>query len=186
MTHNGWAPPALNHVEMVYGPGERQLALSVLAALGCRTIDSGSLWGRGLIDPERELDDSNNLLYVSEVTPEQLALEHALGEAAAEGTALEASLAAFARRMGGEPQRSSHFGIRCPDRTSFDARIRSVEEAAQTPELKGRLELRTVLFPGDPGAVSPKLAQAFVWTDVVAAGVLFFGQHFELQLAVAP
>jgi hypothetical protein len=30
------------------------------------------------------------------------------------------------------------------------------------------------------------MAQAFVWTDVMASGILTFGQHLELQWHIAP
>lgn len=183
---NGWAPPALNHVELVYRPGERALALEVLEVLGCTTADSGGIWARGLVDPGRVAlaADSNNVLYVSEVPPEQWALEEGLREAMGSGT-LGSARHAFDERLRREPQRSAHFGIRLPDRVTFDARLEAVRDAAEQPELAGRLGVAGVFFPGDPGAVSPGLAQAFVWTDVVAAGLLVFGQHVELQLAVA-
>ena len=35
--------------------------------------------------------------------------------------------------------------------------------------------------PGDPGAYTDRMAQAFVWTDVMASGLLTIGQHIELQ-----
>ena len=35
--------------------------------------------------------------------------------------------------------------------------------------------------PGDPGSLTDTMIQAFVHTDVVAAGLLLLGQHFELQ-----
>jgi hypothetical protein len=166
---------------MVYRPGERRLALDVLETLGCATVDSGGTWASGLVDGTRP-PDSNNVVYVSEVTPEQWALEESL--AAGTSGAIGDAWSAFAHRLRVEPQRSSHFGIRCPDRSAFDARLEAVRQAAASPALAGRLDLVGVWFPDDPGAVSPRLAQAFVWTDVIAAGVLFFGQHIELQLAV--
>ena len=184
-TETGWAPPAINHVEMVYRPGERQLALRVLSVLGCATMDSGGTWARGLVDPARTglAGDSNNVVYVSEVTPEQWALEQELDAALSIGE-LSGPWATYAGRLRDEPQRSSHFGIRCPDRGAFDVRLDAVRRAGAEGELKGRIELAGVYFPGDPGAVSPGLAQAFVWTDVIAAGILAFGQHIEVQLAV--
>jgi hypothetical protein len=180
-----WAPPAVNHVEMVYRPGERQLALRLLETLGCATMDSGGIWARALVDAGRtELaGDSNNVLYVSEVTPEQWALEQALDESLSVG-ALHGPWSDYARRLRTEPQRSSHFGIRCPDRDSFDARLDAVRSAGAEGDLKGRVELVGLYFPGDPGFVSPRLAQAFVWTDVIASGILAFGQHIEVQLYV--
>jgi len=47
--------------------------------------------------------------------------------------------------------------------------------------LAGRLALSAVCHPDDPGTYAPNMIQAFVRTDVVAAGLLAFGQHVELQ-----
>ena len=49
------------------------------------------------------------------------------------------------------------------------------------PELDGRVTVSGVFFPGDPGAYTDRMAQAFVWTDVIASGLLTIGQHVELQ-----
>ena len=43
------------------------------------------------------------------------------------------------------------------------------------------MEVSGVFAPGDPGSLTDTMIQAFVHTDVVAAGLLAFGQHFELQ-----
>lgn len=42
-------------------------------------------------------------------------------------------------------------------------------------------EVAAVFGPGDPGAVVDTMVQAFVWTDVIASGLLTIGQHIELQ-----
>jgi hypothetical protein len=49
------------------------------------------------------------------------------------------------------------------------------------PELAGRVSVSGVFRPGDPGAYTDTMVQAFVRTDVVAAGLLAFSQHVELQ-----
>lgn len=60
--------------------------------------------------------------------------------------------------------------------------LESVREAgAHDPELAGRIQLSAVFAPGDPGSLTDTMIQAFVHTDVVAAGLLVLGQHFELQ-----
>jgi len=178
----GWGPPAVNHVELVHRPGERALARRLLDLLGCHTVDNGGVWVRGLVDPAREnVGDSNNLFYVSEATPEQWALEVALTSALADDGPLGPAWNGYRDRMRDEPQRSAHFGIRCVDQADFERRLDGIREAARTPELTGRLTVAGVYYPGDPGAASPKLAQGFVWTDVVASGSLALGQHIELQ-----
>ena len=81
-------------------------------------------------------------------------------------------------------QRTTHFGIRLASVEALEqllARIRSLPD----PELEGRLELAAVFRPGDPGALSDTLIQAFVRTDVCAAGLIRLGQHIELQANLA-
>ena len=84
-------------------------------------------------------------------------------------------------RLHTEPQRSFHFGIRFHSRDDFDATLDRVRAADDDPELAGRVALSGVFHPDEPGAAAPNMIQAFVRTDVVAAGVLAFGQHVELQ-----
>ena len=69
----------LNHVEMVYRPGERELARRVFELLGLRVSDDGGTWMFARIDPAIG-DVANNACYASEMTPEQWALEQALAD----------------------------------------------------------------------------------------------------------
>ena len=70
----------LNHMEMLYRPGERALAGRVFELLGMRVVDTGGEWLYAFVDSNVD-DYANNACYASEVTPEQLALEHALDTA---------------------------------------------------------------------------------------------------------
>ena len=150
---------ALNHVELVYRPGERALAGRVFELLGCRPHDRGGTYLTSFVEPS-EGDFVNNTVYCSEVTPEQWRLECALTDAlAAEGPVAAAAMA-YLDRLRREPQRSTHFGIRVPDREAYDDVLEAVRDA---------------------GANTDTMIQAFVHTDVVAAGLLLLGQHFELQ-----
>ena len=53
--------------------------------------------------------------------------------------------------------------------------------ADHAPALAGRVSISGVFRPGDDGAQSATQTQAFVYTDVIASGILAFGQHIELQ-----
>ena len=89
---------------------------------------------------------------------------------------------AYLGRLGKEPQRSFHFGIRYPSLDALDATLARIDAVGDTdPELAGRVSVSGVFRPGDPGAYTDTMVQAFVRTDVVAAGLLAFGQHVELQ-----
>jgi hypothetical protein len=176
----------LNHVEMVYRPGERALAGRVFELLGMKVLDRGGIWMTALVDPE-VADFSNNACYASEVTPEQWALEQTLATAiACTGDDVGDSARAYLERLRSEPQRSFHFGIRFLARDDFEAALDRVRAADDDPELAGRITLSAVCHPDDPGAYAANMNQAFVRTDVVAAGMLAFGQHVELQWHLPP
>jgi hypothetical protein len=174
----------LNHVEMVYRPGERELTTRVFELLGLRVSDNGGPWMFARIDPAIG-DVANNACYASEMTAEQWALEQALARALAadedESRGVGPAALGYLDRLRGEPQRSFHFGIRLFDRDDFDATLDRIRAAEREPELAGRVELINVYHPDEPGAYAKGMIQAFVRTDVVAAGLLAFGQHVELQ-----
>jgi hypothetical protein len=143
--------------------------------------DSGGTFLTAAVEPDAPAS-SNNVLYVSEVTPEQWALEEALRASLAAEGPLRRTSEAYLARLRHEPQRSFHFGIRCEDREAFDARLAAVRAVPEThPHLAGRIAVSGVFFPGDAGAYTQTMAQGFLWTDVMASGLLTLGQHIELQ-----
>ena len=59
------------------------------------------------------------------------------------------------------------------------SRVRAA--GADDPDLAARVAVDGVYRPGEPGSIAQNMVQAFVWTDVLAAGLLTFGQHIEVQ-----
>jgi hypothetical protein len=169
----------LNHAELVYAPGERQLAARVFEALGCRAVDPGGPYLVILVDP-RSRSFYDNVLYASEMTPEQFELERSLRAQLSGSSELAEKARSYRARFEREPQRTTHFGIRL----GGPSELAEVEKnlAAAPPELAGRLRLARVFRPGDPGSLDPQLVQAVLWTDVCAAGLACLGQHIELQV----
>jgi hypothetical protein len=171
----------LNHVELVYRPGERALAARLFELLGCRVMDRGGTFFSAFIDADTT-DFLNNALYASEVTPEQWALDQALIEQLDGDDDVGTTGRAYLDRLAREPQRSFHFGIRYPDLESLEAALENIEAAGRDdPELAGRVCVSGVFRPGDPNAYTDVMVQAFVKTDVVSAGLLALSQHVELQ-----
>ena len=176
----------LNHVELVYRPGERAHAARFFELLGCRVIDSGGTFLSAFVDAGTR-DRLNNALYASEVTPEQWELDRALlDQIQRDDLGRDGDVGAAARsyldRVAHEPQRSFHFGIRYPTLELLEATLAAVEAAGRAdPELAGRVAVSGVFRPGDPGSYTDVMVQAFVKTDVIAAGLLALGQHVELQ-----
>jgi hypothetical protein len=175
-----YVSPHLNHVEMVHAPGDRALALELLALLGGRlsvnptgsplALDIGNQIAVGF--------PHDNALYVSEVTPQQWAFESALNsclEAQPQLAELRSNYVADVRNT---PQTSFHFGIRYATRDQLEERIEAIRQASETERLRGKLEL-TGVYP--PGTYTNTMLQAFLYTNVIAAGLLSLGQHIELQ-----
>lgn len=166
----------LTHVELLYRPGERALAQKVLRLLGCEPVDRGGEFFTTFVDPAGVRDYANNVLYASEVRGPQWEFEKLMaGDISAEQAAYLAAL----RR---EPQRSTHFGFRVASETALNELVDRVRRAgADDPELVGRIAVDGVYRPGEPGSIAQNMVQAFIWTDVLAAGLLSFGQHIEVQ-----
>lgn len=171
----------LTHVELLYRPGERALAQKVLRLLGCDPVDRGGEFFTTFVDPDGVRDYANNVLYASEVGPAQWELEKRMTEAAG------VARATYLKSMREEPQRSTHFGFRVASEAALDelvARVRSAR--ADDPELADRVAVDGVYRPGEPGSIAQNMVQAFIWTDVLAAGLLTFGQHIEVQWHLPP
>ena len=169
----------LNHAELVYRPGERKLVMRVFETLGCGVVETGGPYLVIQIDPG-EGDFVNNVLYASEVTAEQWEFETLLQKQLGRGGELTAAHRAFDSLRSAQPQRTTHFGIRMASATELEETLERIDSLVGT-ELEGRLQLSAVFRPGDPGALSDALIQAFVRTDVCACGLISLGQHIELQ-----
>ncbi len=169
----------LNHLEMVYRPGERHLVTKLFTALGCTVVDPGTTH---LVISVGATDKFmlNNTLYASEVTEEQWRLESQLQKALEGESPLASAYAGYEEKFRRQPQLTSHFGIRYP---SFDAVEKTLDHLQNglDPELKGRVAIKGLFRPGDPGSMSDFIMQAFIKTDIAASGLITFGQHIELQ-----
>lgn len=78
-----YAGKLLNHVEALYRPGERELAIELVEALGCAVTDTG-FKGDGVdtflaVHPNPEdRNPNNNIFYISQIRSNQLAVEERL------------------------------------------------------------------------------------------------------------
>ena len=169
----------LNHVELVYRPGERTLVRKVFETLGCGVVETGGPYLVIQIDADAG-DFMNNVLYASEVTAEQWEFETRLQKELVQNEELAASYRAYEARRAAAPQQTTHFGLRMGSLEALEATLARID-SSDDPELEGRLELAGVFRPGDPGALSDALVQAFVRTDVCASGLISLGQQIELQ-----
>lgn len=179
----------LNHAEMFYAPGDRGLARDLFRAIGCRVLDPqedagpadlGAAAGPYLVvfvDPEsRDLID--NVMYASQVAPEQWAFEQQLRARLASDAGLRASFDAYHASFVRHPQGMTHIGV-AMDEPQLEA---ALARLASHREFEGRLAVTGVFRPGDPGCVDPRVIQAFLRTDILSTGLLCAGQQIELQV----
>jgi hypothetical protein len=170
----------LHHVAAMYAPGDRSVARALFEVLGCEVIDSRSPFLLVRIGPMAEAFPES-WVFASEVTPEQWRLEEAL-RVECQGGPIAGPGKDYVRRLREDPQHATHFAIRYPTAADLEATLDRLKQVAvHSAELSGRVSVSAVLRPGDQGAQSPTQTQAFVYTDVVASGLLAFGQHIELQ-----
>ncbi|MBJ19347.1 MAG: hypothetical protein GY910_02060 [bacterium] len=182
----------LNHVEFAYAPGERSLVRQLFEALGFRVLDPqtdptpealGPAAGPFLIvylDSEAE-DLIDNVVYASEVSEVQWRFESKLRDYLASDTSLAESHAELRATYTERPQAMTHIGV---GYASADQVHAALERLRSAPDLAKRIQLTKVFMPGDPGAVDDRVIQAFVYTDLIAAGLLCGGQQIELQVRI--
>jgi len=177
------AAGVLSHVEAAYRPGDRQLAIDLFEALGCRTYDTGtkSLAGSSYVSVHPDPDDRSldNVLYLSEMTAEQCRLEELLRSRIEGDEQLRAARETYRAMADERPFGLAHIAVRYPDYETLERVLAEAEEKL-TPELRSRASLR-VFRPGDSDEIGWDSIQAFVYTDIAVSGISAFGQIYELS-----
>ena len=174
----------LNHVETQYRPGERDLAIALVEALGCAISDTG-FKGDGdetFLAAHPNPDDrniQNNVVYVSPMGREQQVVEDGLSRMRAADPEFAASLEAYRQVARSRPFGVPHFALRYPNGQAVADAIERVQ-AAMGARLGDRVHTR-VFRPGDVDSAGNELVQAFIHQDVMVSGSFLFGQLIELQ-----
>ena len=174
----------LNHIEALYRPGERDLAIQLVEALGCSISDTGFL-GDGpetflAVHPNpADADGRNNVFYMSPMRPEQQALEARLAQLLLQDSVLAASMERYRHAACTLPFGVSHFGLRYSDESAIRAAIDNVRRVMSgTPGDR----VHTRIFHPDAGErAGSTVVQGFVFQDVIVSGSFAFGQIIELQ-----
>lgn len=181
---SGYDGKALNHLEVLYQRGERELAMDFFRLLGCTPVPTPQMNETGstyiCVHPdENDQDGMNNVLYLSEIREPQLKLEQAVRAAAEKDADLAAALARYRERARRLPYGIPHFGLRFPSFASIEPVLEALVSVSE-PAMKDRVHVTTIR-PDNEAALAQDLIQAFVYTDIVANGFFCFGQVIELQ-----
>ena len=174
----------LGHIETLYRPGERLLAIELAEALGCTIKDTG-FKGDGVetfLAAHPNCDDLNpqlNAFYMSQIRPEQLAVEQRLQQFAEQDQAFATQLELYRQAARTKPFGVPHFALRYQAGElvqQAEARI----NAGLKQKLGNRMHLR-VFYPEDADAAVGNSIQGFLHQDVVVSGSFLMGQIIELQ-----
>jgi hypothetical protein len=174
----------LNHIEILYQRGERELAKQFFEFLGCTIVDTATDSGTGssilYVYPEPTCQDRmNNVCYLSEIREPQWELEQLLAARLKDDEELRDAIAAYDDKARNHPHGITHFGLRYPSFDALEVVIDNLENNLPR-EMADRVSV-AVVRPGDPRSMTDELIQAFVRTDIVCAGLFPFGQLIELQ-----
>jgi hypothetical protein len=173
-----------SHVAAVYRPGERDIAVEFVEALGCLAADTRGMSDSGspFISVHPNPDDRdplNNVFYLSQMMPQQVALEQALKAQMEREPMLRDSLKAYGEATLASPASIPHFALNFPSMAALEPVLDRLANGLR-PELAERVGMR-VFRPGDPGAMGKDCTIAFVYTDIIVSGMGGFGQLIELQ-----
>lgn len=177
----------ITHSECIYAPGDGDLVKQLFTALGFAvTKVEPHPYIIAHVNPD-VLDVMSNVIYASELTPTQQTFEKTLQATLASSDEFRQAAENWERDFRDDPQRSVHFGFQYESKDSFTATLQRLRDvSAPGQPLDGRVLVTGVYFPGDEGSITDTMAQGFVWTDLMASGILTFGQHLELQWHIEP
>lgn len=172
----------LNHLNLSYRAGDRELALELVKALGL-TVMVTEFTDMSLISAHPNAEDVNldsNVIFLLELPAHQTALDAVIRRKAESDPELAEALDNCREKARGSPDRGSHIGIRCTSNAVLDSILDRLSTGV-SPELSERITVVEMprhepvpQFPSD-------VRQIFIHTDVVLSGATAAGQNIELQ-----
>lgn len=173
----------MSHVEAAYRPGDRQLAIDLFEAMGCKTYETGTIGLAGStyvsVHPDPAERGMDNVIYLSEMTDQQSRLEEVLRQRVETDGELRAARDAYRGLAGEKPFGLSHIAVRYPSYEVLEQVLAGLD-AKLTPEMKARSVVK-IFRPGDAEEIQWESIQAFIYTDIAVAGISAFGQVYELS-----
>jgi len=176
----------LNHLETLYRPGDRALALELVEALGLTVVDTGFVNETGstylAAHPNGDDQDrTNNVILLSEMLPSQAEIEAKIRSLIAADAALTAAFDSYAEKARSDPFGTPHFGLRYPSEEALTPVIDRLRNRL-SPALSARVSVNELPPLEEKVEGFPDIKQVFVYTDVFGVGGAAYGQLLELQV----
>lgn len=174
----------LNHIEGIYRPEDRELALELVDALGLAAAEVRfTANSRPLIAVHPNADDrdpTNNVFFLYEMPEQQRKVVDLLQRKIDDDPELRGAVEEYRDAARKAPPIMPHFGLRYGSSDALQAVIDKLEHAL-SPALKARVSVFEV--PAyKPIDGLPDIRQVFVRTDVFTIGTAGFEQAIELQV----
>src|SRR5690606_38169179 len=145
---NGQTGTTLGHLALHYRPGDEAAARRLLQHLGCTLVDNGPKPGEDgfctvLVDAA-SAHHADNVLFLSRMTPAQLALEDAIREHLRVGADGEhPAVAGFRELRQDKPESAAHLGLRYRSFEALEQALEAIErDAAPGGAFAGRVDLK--------------------------------------------
>lgn len=173
----------LSHMAGFYRPGDRDLAVELMEALGLACVEVPTTGDHSLTRVHLNPDDRNNVdnvLFLFEMPPLQAKVEALLQERMATDRELGDAVRQYRDAARSNGDGSSHFGIHFPTNADLERAMDRVRNQL-SPSLAERVTM-TEMPPYGAVADFPDMRQVFLHTDVFAFGSTSLGQTIELQV----
>ena len=175
----------LNHLEAVYRPGDHELAVEFLQALGLSVAEikftQTSTKRLVAVHPNaNDRDPTQNVMYLYEMAPAHAELDAVMQKKLASDPELQGAMAKFREVVRQTPGGTPHFGLRYTSAKALEPVLENLQSKV-SPALHERVTVKE-MPPYDVKEGMPSIRQVFVYTDVITASPGGYGQLIELQV----
>ncbi|MFT3964973.1 MAG: hypothetical protein QM690_03695 [Sphingobium sp.] len=174
----------LNHLEGFYRPGDRELAVELVEALGLVATDlQFTASSRPVLAVHPNGDDrdpTNNVMFLYEMPSVQRRFIELLEDRIAGDSELSEAARDYREAVKAMPPIMPHFGLRFASSEALDAALGKLASKI-SPALSERVSVWEVP-PYEPIEGLPDIRQVFVRTDIFSIGASGMEQAFELQV----
>lgn len=172
----------LSHLNCMYRPDDRELALELVGALGLTAeVVAASRSGIIAVHPNAADKHGNrNVFYLARMEPKQVEADALLQRKMAADPELKACIESYRESARVQPDAHAHFGVMFQSDDELVPVLDTLQNKL-SPALKDRVTVRE-MPPHPPVAGLVPMRQVFVYTDVFTVGTPAYGQLIELQV----